>query len=432
MSGSPEEVPSGTRPAIRSRLLPLQMPNVLVHGIDRPTASRSSSAEVTPRPRARPGPGRARGDRGPRSVIARTSTRVASPGQRSSRASMTQPRLPAAARAAADPLASLNYACPRGVGSGHSSGGRKPAGSDRVPGREGARYLLGRGGGLGPPLRLSVRMPARGLRPLPRPRADPPHRPRVRRGRGRAGRRGARPDQSFPYEIVRKLGALNLMGIPFPEEYGGAAPTRSPTRSRSRSSRAWTPRSRSRSARTPRSGRSRSTCSALRQQKREWLPRLCSGERLGAFGLTEPEAGSRRRQRAHARDASRRRVDRERREAVHHERRHRHLGLVRSPRSRGTYGDPTRPANGGAGKEISNLIVPNGTPGYEQGEPYRKMGWNASDTRPLTFSDCRVPEENLLGPRGRGSSSSCTSSTSAGSASPRWASGWRRARSTRP
>ena len=54
------------------------------------------------------------------------------------------------------------------------------------------------------------------------------------------------------------------------------------------------------------------------------------------------------------------------------------------------------------GDEISNLIVENGTPGYEQGEPYRKMGWNASDTRPLTFTDCRVPEENLLGPRGAG------------------------------
>jgi short-chain 2-methylacyl-CoA dehydrogenase len=56
----------------------------------------------------------------------------------------------------------------------------------------------------------------------------------------------------------------------------------------------------------------------------------------------------------------------------------------------------------GAGKEISNLIVPNGAPGYTQGEPYRKMGWNASDTRPLAFSDCRVPEENLLGRRGAG------------------------------
>ena len=53
-------------------------------------------------------------------------------------------------------------------------------------------------------------------------------------------------------------------------------------------------------------------------------------------------------------------------------------------------------------REISNIIVPNGTPGYEPGEPYRKMGWNASDTRPLTFTDCRVPEANLLGRRGEG------------------------------
>src|SRR4029453_2629136 len=53
-------------------------------------------------------------------------------------------------------------------------------------------------------------------------------------------------------------------------------------------------------------------------------------------------------------------------------------------------------------KEISNIIVPNGTPGYEVGEPYRKMGWNASDTRPLSFEDCRAPEGNLLGRRGEG------------------------------
>jgi short-chain 2-methylacyl-CoA dehydrogenase len=53
-------------------------------------------------------------------------------------------------------------------------------------------------------------------------------------------------------------------------------------------------------------------------------------------------------------------------------------------------------------REISNLLVPNGTPGYEQGQPYRKMGWNASDTRPLQFTDCRVPAANLLGQRGAG------------------------------
>ena len=53
-------------------------------------------------------------------------------------------------------------------------------------------------------------------------------------------------------------------------------------------------------------------------------------------------------------------------------------------------------------KQITNFLVPNGTPGYEQGEPYRKMGWHASDTRPLTFTDCRVPAESLLGIPGRG------------------------------
>ncbi|MDQ5832578.1 MAG: acyl-CoA dehydrogenase family protein, partial [Actinomycetota bacterium] len=52
--------------------------------------------------------------------------------------------------------------------------------------------------------------------------------------------------------------------------------------------------------------------------------------------------------------------------------------------------------------EISNILVENGTLGYEIGEPYRKMGWNASDTRPLSFEDCRVPQENLVGPRGQG------------------------------
>ena len=61
----------------------------------------------------------------------------------------------------------------------------------------------------------------------------------------------------------------------------------------------------------------------------------------------------------------------------------------------------TGPGSNGV-REISNILVPNGTPGYEQGQPYRKMGWNASDTRPLSFSDCRVPSENLLGARGAG------------------------------
>ena len=129
------------------------------------------------------------------------------------------------------------------------------------------------------------------------------------------------------------------------------------------------------------------------EQKREWLPRLCSGETLGAFGLTEPEAGS---------DAgnTRTRARLEDGEWVID-------GAKQFITNAGTdisgvvcITAVTSPSDGD--REISNLIVANGTPGYEQGKPYRKMGWNASDTRPLTFTDCRIPEANLLGPRGQG------------------------------
>ena len=76
------------------------------------------------------------------------------------------------------------------------------------------------------------------------------------------------------------------------------------------------------------------------------------------------------------------------------------------------------------GNEISNILVPNGTPGYEIGEPYRKMGWNASDTRPLSFEDCRVPEDQPREARGaRASSSSSRPSTAAASGWRRWALG---------
>ena len=130
------------------------------------------------------------------------------------------------------------------------------------------------------------------------------------------------------------------------------------------------------------------------EQKREWMPRLCAGEVLGAFGLTEPEAGSdagNTRTRARLQDG----------EWVID-------GAKQFITNAGTDISgivcitAVTGEDGAGAKEISNIIVPNGTPGYEQGEPYRKMGWNASDTRPLTFSECRVPEANLLGQRGAG------------------------------
>jgi len=127
-------------------------------------------------------------------------------------------------------------------------------------------------------------------------------------------------------------------------------------------------------------------------QKRDWLPRLCSGERLGAFGLTEPDAGSdagNTRTRADLRDGewvingAKQFITNAGTDIS---------GLVVITAVTGASSAP----DGRRLREISNLLVPNGTPGYEQGQPYRKMGWNASDTRPLSFSECRVPEDNLL------------------------------------
>ncbi len=219
--------------------------------------------------------------------------------------------------------------------------------------------------------------------------------------------------KSFPYEIVRQLGALNLMGIPFPEEYGGgggdtlAYALAVEELTRVDSSVAITLCAHTSLGTQP------IYLFGTEAQKREWLPRLCSGERLGAFGLTEPEAGSDAgnvRTRATLSDGEWT-VNGAKQFITNAGTEISGLVCITAVTGEKDDGDPTRPANGGAGnggagrapgKEISNLIVPNGTPGYEQGEPYRKMGWNASDTRPLTFSDCHVPEENLLGPRGQG------------------------------
>ena len=123
------------------------------------------------------------------------------------------------------------------------------------------------------------------------------------------------------------------------------------------------------------------------------MPQLVSGRKLAAFGLTEPEAGS---DAGNTKTTAKLDGD----EWVVN-------GAKQFITNSGTdiSGCVTITAVTGEGdgaKEISNIIVPNGTPGYEAGEPYRKMGWNASDTRPLTFTDCRVPECNLLGRRGDG------------------------------
>ena len=208
--------------------------------------------------------------------------------------------------------------------------------------------------------------------------------------------------KAFPYEIVEKLGKLNLMGIPFPQDYGGAGgDTLAYTLAVEELTRVDSSVAITVCAHTS-LGTQPIYLFGSDQQKRDWLPRLCSGERLGAFGLTEPEAGS---------DAGNTRTQARLEDGEWVVNGAKQFitnagteisGMVcitAVTGERAAIGD-THGAAGG--REISNLIVPNGTPGYEQGEPYRKMGWNASDTRPLTFSDCRVPEESLLGPRGAG------------------------------
>ncbi|HEY2320971.1 MAG TPA: acyl-CoA dehydrogenase family protein [Solirubrobacteraceae bacterium] len=194
---------------------------------------------------------------------------------------------------------------------------------------------------------------------------------------------------SFPYEIVAKMASLGWMGIPFPEEVGGAGGSglqyaiAVEELTRADSSVAITLCAHTSLGTQP------IYLFGSEAQKQEWLPRLCSGEILGAFGLTEPEAGSdagNTRTRARLKDG----------EWVID-------GAKQFITNSGTAISGVVCITARTGEdEISNLVVPNGTPGYEQGEPYRKMGWNASDTRPLTFTDCRVPEENLLGMRGKG------------------------------
>ena len=196
-------------------------------------------------------------------------------------------------------------------------------------------------------------------------------------------------EKRFPYEIVAELGELGLMGIPFPEEYGGGgADTLSYALAVEELARIDSSVCITLAAHTS-LGTMPIHLWGTTEQKEEWLPELCAGRKLAAFGLTEPEAGS---------DAgnTRTRAKLEDGEWVID-------GAKQFITNSGTdiSGCVTITARTGD-SEISNIIVPNGTPGYEIGESYRKMGWNASDTRPLSFDGARVPESSLLGRRGEG------------------------------
>ncbi|MGH9118866.1 MAG: acyl-CoA dehydrogenase family protein [Acidimicrobiales bacterium] len=198
-------------------------------------------------------------------------------------------------------------------------------------------------------------------------------------------------DYTFPVDTVLAMGELGLFGLPFPEEYGGGGADFTTfcvaleEIGRVDQSLGITLEA------AVGLGASPIFHFGSEEQKQRWLPGMCAGRALGAFGLTEPEAGS---------DAGGTRTtalaDEDTDEWVIN-------GEKAFITNSGTpiTSVVTITARTGPG-EISAILVPAGTPGFEVQPPYRKMGWHASDTHGLTFVDCRVPSENLLGERGRG------------------------------
>jgi alkylation response protein AidB-like acyl-CoA dehydrogenase len=196
-------------------------------------------------------------------------------------------------------------------------------------------------------------------------------------------------EHRFPYDIVEALAELGLMGIPIPEEHGGGG---GDTLAYAIAVEELT-RIDSSVAITVAAHTSLGTMPILLfgsdEQKERWLPDLASGQRLAAFGLTEPEAGS---------DAGATRTTAELRDES---------WVVNGSKifitNAGTDISAFVTITARTGDdEISNIVVPNGTEGYELSSPMRKMGWRASDTRELSFHDCAVPEDHLLGERGAG------------------------------
>jgi alkylation response protein AidB-like acyl-CoA dehydrogenase len=196
-------------------------------------------------------------------------------------------------------------------------------------------------------------------------------------------------DGRFPYELVAEMADLGLLGIPFPQELGGGGgdtvsyAIAVEELARVDSSVAITVAAHTSLGTMP------IFLFGSDGQKQDWMPPLARGERLAAFGLTEPDAGS---------DAGATRTTAELRDG--HWVVNGAKMFITNAGTDVTWGVTITARTGP--DEISNLVVTNGTPGYEVSPPLHKMGWKASDTRALSFSDCAVPEGNLLGRRGEG------------------------------
>ena len=201
-------------------------------------------------------------------------------------------------------------------------------------------------------------------------------------------------EERFPYELVRKMAELGLMGLPFPEKYGGAgADTVSYALAVMEISRADASVGITLAAHVS-LGSTPFYLFGTEKQKEQYLVPLARGEKLWGFGLTEPGAGSdagNTQTRAELRDG--RWVINGTKAFITNSGTEMTAGTtITAVTGRGADGKP----------EISNIIVPQDTPGFSRSRKYKKMGWRASDTRELAFADAAVPEENLLGPRGKG------------------------------
>lgn len=193
----------------------------------------------------------------------------------------------------------------------------------------------------------------------------------------------------FPYDVWKKMGELGIVGIPIPEEYGGGAMD-------------WV------STMIAIEEISRGDASlgvslldsvtlpmnllltfGTEQQKEKWLTPLATGEHIGAFGLTEAQAGSDANaiQTRAVLDGDEWVINGTKQFITNAGLKHNSLVVIAAVTGEGS----------GSRKRISNIIVPTGTPGYSFGEKYKKIGWKASETRELIFDDCRVPKENILG-----------------------------------
>ncbi|MCY0904658.1 acyl-CoA dehydrogenase family protein [Arthrobacter sp. H14-L1] len=203
---------------------------------------------------------------------------------------------------------------------------------------------------------------------------------------------------SFPYEVVSQMADMGLFGLPFPEEFGGqggdyfALALALEQLGRVDQSVAI----------TLEAGVSLGAMPVHRfgneEQKQQWLPMLASGKALAGFGLTEPEAGSDAggtKTHAHLDDGQW--VVNGNKEFITNS----GTDITKLITVTAVTGTSER-SDGSVKKEISTILVPADTPGFKAEKAYNKVGWNASDTHPLTLQDVRVPEANLLGAQGRG------------------------------